>query len=177
MLSIIVLAMCIVGAVLAQETVIYVLPQDQPLTDCPVENCYYLTELINHNLLSSQMSNTTTAMLPGTHICTNAVNKTVSINNITNFTLRAANSSAGATIKCNGSIGFKFSFVTNLTIMGVVFTECGSYETCSFSTGHKRLPGNIIFTLFLNYSTDVSINKVKITDGNGIGLIVVNPQH
>ena len=102
-----------------QERVIFILPEDQPPTYCTEEeNCYHLTELINHNLLSGQTSNTTIALLPGTHTCTSAVNKTLSISNATNFALIAANSSEGATIKCNGSIGFKFSFITNLIITG-----------------------------------------------------------
>ena len=148
-------------------------PEDQSLTSCPEEeNCYRLTELINHDLLSGQVSNTTIALLPGTHTCTSAVNKTLSISNATNFALIAANSSEGATIKCNGSIGFEFSFITNLTITGVVFTECGSYQTCDY----KRITRSITFTLFLNYSTDANIKNVTITDGNGIGLILMNPQ-
>ena len=152
------------------ERVIYVVPDNQPLTHCPdEENCYRLTELINHDLLSGQASNTTIALLPGTHTCTSAVNKTLSISNATNFALIAADSNEGATIKCNENIGFKFSFITNLTITGVVFTECGSYQTCS----HKKI---ITFTLLLNYSTDANISNITITDGNGIGLILMNPQ-
>ena len=106
-------------AILAQqERVIYVLPEYQSLTHCPEEeNCYHLTELTNHDLLSGQASNTTIALLPGTHTCTSAVNKTLSISNATNFALIAANSSAGATIKCNGSIGFEFNFITNLNTL------------------------------------------------------------
>ena len=161
-------------AILAQqERVIYVLPEDQPLTYCPEEeNCYHLTELINHDLLSGQVSNTTIALLPGTHTCTSAVNKTLSISNATNFALIAANSSEGTTIKCNGSIGFEFNFIINLTITSVVFTECGSYQTCD----NKRRVQSITFTLFLNYSMNANINNVTITDGNGIGLILMNPQ-
>ena len=154
-------------------------PEDQSLTYCPEgENCYHLTELIYHDLLSGQMSNTTIALLPGTHTCTSAVNKTLSISNATNFALIAANSSEGATIKCNGSIGFEFSFITNLTITGVVFTECGSYQTCDFYfSSHKRIIiRSITFTLLLNYSRDANISNVTITDGNGIGLILTNPQ-
>ena len=160
-----------------QERVIYILPEDQPLTHCPEEeNCYHLTKLINHDLLSGQASNTTIALLPGTHTCTSAVNKTLSISNATNFALIAANSSAGATIKCsNGSIGFEFNFITNLTIAGIVFKECGSCQTCDFYFfDHKRR--SITFTLLLNYSTDVNISNIIITDGNGIGLILINPQ-
>ena len=182
MLAIIVLATYTIPyfgrAVLAQKTVIYVLPQDQPLIDCPVENCYYLTQLIKHDLPSDQnMSNTTIALLPGTHIYTSAINKVISVSNATNFILRAANSSLGATIKCNGSIGFKFSFITNLTITGIVFTKCGSYQMCNFSTGHKRISSqSIVFTLFIDHSTDATVSKVTITDGNGFGLIIMNPQ-
>jgi hypothetical protein len=160
-----------------QERVFYVLSEDQLLsTHCPEEeNCYRLTELINNNLNlpSGQVSNTTIiALLPGTHTCTSAVNKTLSISNVTNFALRAANSSAGATIKCNGSIGFSFSFITNVTITGVVFKECGSYQTCDY----KGRPRSIAFTLLLNYSMNANISNVTITDGNGIGMILMNPQ-
>ena len=115
LLAKIILCMLYLGkATLAkQERVIYVQPEDQPLTYCPEEeNCYHLTELIKHDLL---VSNTTIALLPGTHTCTSAVNKTLSISNATNFALIAANSSEGATIKCNGNIGFEFNFITNLT--------------------------------------------------------------
>ena len=127
------------------------------------------------------MSNTTIALLPGTHICTNAVNKVVSVSNATNFALIADNSSAGATIKCNGSIGFKLNFITNLTITGITFTECGSYiihHECNFSASQqcKRIPGSITFTLYLNYSTDAYISNIIITDGNGIGSILMNPK-
>ena len=176
------LAACIIcmlsldKATSAQEKVVYVLPEDKPFIYCPEEeNCYRLKELINHDLLSDQVSNTTIALLPGTHTCTSAVNKTLSISNATNFALIAANSSAGATIKCNGSIGFEFSFITNLTITGVVFRECGSYQTCYFSS-HKRRPRSITFTLFLNHSTNTNISNIMVTDGNGIGLILMNPQ-
>ena len=173
MLSLAVCIICILSLGKAQERIIYVLPEDQPLTYCPEEeNCYRLTELINHDLMSGQSSNTTIALLPGTHTCTSAVNKTLSISNATNFALIAANSSAGATIKCNGSIGFKFNFITNLTITGVVFTKCGSYQTCD----NKRRGRSITFTLFLNHSTNANIINITITDGNGIGLILINPQ-
>ena len=179
MLSLTTCVICMLSlgkATSAQEKVVYVLPEDKPFIYCPEEeNCYRLTELINHDLLSGQASNTTIALLPGTHTCTSAVNKTLSISNATNFALIAANSSEGATIKCNGSIGFEFNFIINLTIIGVVFTECGSYQTCDIST-HKRMTRSITFTLFLNYSTDANIHNVTITDGNGIGLILMNPQ-
>ena len=178
MVAVTILATCVLylgAAALAQGRVIYVLPEDQPLTYCPVEKCCHLTALISHDLLSGQMCNTTIALLPGTHVCTSTVNKVVSVSNATNFSLRAADSTVGATIRCNGSIGFKFSFVSNLTISGIVFMECGSRQSCEFFRGISQAL-SIISTVFLHHSTDASISEVTITDGNGIGLIVVNPQ-
>ena len=176
--STIVVVLCLVHLAcptLALERVIYILPEEQPLTQCPVENCYNLTALINHDLLlPGDLSNTTIALLPGTHIYSSAVNKVVSINSATNFTLKAANSSAGATIKCNGRIGFEFSFCSNLMIVGITFKDCGAHKT--IHNFFSNYPLDVYFTLYQFYSSNVYTNEVTITSGRGIGLLVVNAQ-
>ena len=172
---------CLPWAALAQRRVIYVLPEDEPLTQCPVENCYNLTSIISDDLLLDDLSNTTIALLPGTHICSSAVNKVVSINSATDFVLRAANSSAGATIKCSGSIGLEFSFCSNLTIIGVTIEGCGAHKVikeCAWASvcSSKQLKYTY-FTLYISYSFDVHVTKIAVTNGTGIGLLVVNVQH
>ena len=173
----IVVALCLVQfawSSLALERVVYMLPEDHPFTQCPVENCYNLTALLSHDLLLGDLSNTTIALLPGIHTCSSAVNRVVSINSATNFTLRAANSSAGATITCNGSIGFEFGFCSNLMIVGITFKECGAYQTINNFLSYYPL--DVYFTLYQFYSSNIYINKVKITSGRGIGLLVANIQ-
>ena len=165
---------CLAWSPLALNRVIYVLPQDQPLTQCPVENCYNLTALISHDLLTGDLSNTTITLMPGIHICSSSVNKVISINFATNFTLRAAKS-GGTAIKCNGRIGFEFGFCTNLTIVGITFKDCGAYQNIPKFSGNYPL--NISFTLYQFHSSNVYINDVKITNGAGIGLLVVNAQN
>ena len=74
-------------------------------------------------------SETTLALVQGTHIIDNHTddrNKVLIVKAVHNFTLTAVNTKVGATIKCNGSVGFKFMYIQNLTISGIIFEECGA---------------------------------------------------
>lgn len=84
-----------------------------------------------------------------------------------NFTLTAVNIRIGATIKCNGSVGFKFMYVQNLTISGIIFEKCGAdvlHLTKYFVSA----------TLNILISCNVAIKNITITKGIGFGLLVCN---
>ena len=153
---------------IVQGRVIYVLPSHQSHTNCLVEDCYSLTDLINGHILSSNISNTTIALLPGTHTIINSAVKVVSINSAANFTMSASGLSAGAIIVCNGTnIGFVFSHTFNVTISGITIKQCGASEHFTFLPTHLET-----FTLFIAYSYNVTVTNVTIIAGKGTGLLV-----
>lgn len=155
---------------LAQQRIVYILPNDQPTIQCPVdlEDCCSLNVLISGDLFSGRISNTTIALLPGTHTVSTTVNKVVYINSAINLTLKAANynSTKQAIVRCNGTIGFAFSSTINLTISGIVFTQCG------VSASNNGLE---IFTVSITYSYNVSIINSTIKMSKGTGLLVQHP--
>ena len=163
----------LVVCVLAQEQtqVIHVLPDHQLMfNECQATECYYLTALMNNNIFSGNI-NTTIILYPGIHSISSAVNKVYSIYNATTLELTAANLSEGAIIKCNGYVGFAFSYCTNLTISGITFEGCGTHF---INTHHIQQTVTSNFTLLISHSFDVHLLAILVRDGNGIGLLVVN---
>ena len=152
------------------QRIIHLLPDDQPLSQCPVEEgCYRLSLLLvsSDQLSGNIISNVTLALLPGTHTVTSTVNEVISIDSATNFTLRAANSSTGASVNCNGTIGFEFSRIKNLFIDGISFKNCGASKTLSRGS-------QIHFTLYIFNSQGVAVTKLNVKNGRGYGLLAVS---
>ena len=147
--------------------------------------CYHLEELFNNSLLLNTLSNTKINFYPGIHTIGNAksVDEVISFNNVTSLKFIAASLSEGVTIKCESGIGLVFSWCTNITITGINFDGCGAYlvpqhpnyNDCIarpfsyYSTSHKKL-----FTLCISYSLNVHISSMAVTNGSGIGLLLVN---
>ena len=163
--------------VLAQQIkVIYVLPDVDPSStfdQCQATECYNLTVLLNSNILSDNISSTKIILYPGIHTVSSTVNQVFSINNATTFELTTTNMSDSATIKCDGNIGFAFSFCTNLTISGITFEGCGAHFKRSQRLGQFRTVTSD-FVLLIFHSINVHLSAVKVKDGSGIGLLAVN---
>ena len=180
---------CIMYA--ATEQIIYVLPGNHDsftLIQCSsVSNveCYHLEELFNNSLFLNTLSNTTIKFYPGVYTIGNAgsVDEVISFNNVTSLKLIAASLSEGSTIRCESGIGLVFSWCTNLTITGINFEGCGAY----LAPQHPNYNGCIgrpfhkstyyvtkTFTLCISNSFNVNMSSTTITNGNGIGLLLVN---
>ena len=161
-----VVQLTLVALTSAQRRVVYVLPDGQSLSQCPVRDCYSLLEVVVFRQ-KFFASNTTVALLQGTHFYSSWFNEVVVIESVRNFALTAASESAGATIKCNGSVGFHFRYTHNLTISGVTFEECGAHQL--------QFPKySVSATLYILISCDVYIKNMTVTRGKGIGLLVLN---
>ena len=147
---------------------IYLQPNDSTWsTWCLEKDCNILEALI-HTEIIGELSNTTFLLLPGTHTIRSNTSKLVSITLTTNFTLRAANLTEGATINCSGNVGFMFTEVSNVEISGITFGQCGT------SSYLKTKNTEETFTLFFKYPCNVAINAVSIKNGKGTGLLVQN---
>ena len=165
---IVILIMVILTPVQQFETNVYLQPNNSTWpTLCLVNKCYILEVLINNQELG-ELSNTTFLLLPGTHTIKSNTKKLVSITSTTNFTLKAANLTAGATINCSGNVGFIFAGASYVDISGITFDNCGVSQYINFS---KTLE---TFTLLFVYSYNTAINAVSIKNGKGTGLLVQN---
>ena len=156
----------------------YVL-QDSTSSISPCHNntseCYSLTDVFNMMALSnSRISNVTIILHPGIHTIYSNDNKVVLFRNATNFEIKAANLTEGATINCNGSVGFAFDSCTNLKLSGIEFKECGAHLNANqiLLISHQNV--SIDFVLFIFHSFNVHISSGTVLNGNGIGLIVIN---
>ena len=154
----------------AHQRIIHIPPDGQPFTQCPVEDCYSFTALINNDLLLGNISNTTIIFQSGTHTISSAINRVISISSVTNLTLRAADTSTGATVKCNGTIRFAFSYISGLNISGISFDQCGTLTTLNYSDATST--DMEMFSLSIAYSCNVTIRAVTISRGQGNGLLV-----
>ena len=132
--------------------------------DC---NSYILEGLINNETLG-KLSNTTFILLPGTHTIGSNTSKLVSITLTTNFTLRAANLTEGAAIKCSGNVGFMFTEVSNVNISGITFDHCGTSPYLKTSNSLET------FTLSFTHSYNVAISAMSVKNGKGTGLLMHN---
>ena len=159
----------IVRATVTQRTY-SVVPSDWPATQCPMTNCYHLTELLNSNVLHLNVSNVTILLYPGIHRVTSKVNTIFSITSAANLVIRTVNSSVRATIKCNGSIGFEFLSCTNITIRDITIENYGALNSIDFH--HQRI--NI--SVYISHSLGMHIMYTHIINGTGIGLLVENVQ-
>ena len=149
-----------------------VLPSDCPATQCPVEDCFNLTALLNSDVLRGNVSNVTLLLFPGVHIVTSSVNRIFTIISATNFAIRAANSSLRAIIRCNGKIGFEFDSCTNLTIYDITIKNCGVLK---YLDSHNLLEANV--SMYISHSLGVYITHTHILNGTGIGLLLENVQY
>ena len=144
----------------------YILPDGQPLSKCPVENCYSLDGAFAFFFTSD----TTVALVEGTHVYSNFNDEddVLIFELVYNFMLTAMNNNLGATIKCNGSVGFKFMYVRNLIINGIKFEECGANVL--------QISNYVVSaTLHIVISCNVVIKNVTVAKGRGFGLLVYNP--
>ena len=151
---------------------IYLYPKDsiRP-TWCLVSNCYTIETLIKNETLR-ELSNTTLFFLQGIHTIKSDTNETVSITSTTNFTLKAANGTEGATIKCNGNVGFKFTkYVSYIEISGIIFDNCG---TSHYLQTNDESSDAEVFVLAITHSYNISVNALSIKYGKGTGLYLQN---
>ena len=156
------------ATVIGQHRTFYLLPDDQPLSNCPVENCYSLdgASVFADDFFASD---TTIALVEGTHVYSNFndQDEVLIIASVHNFTLTVVNQNAGATIKCNGSVAFKFMYVRYVTISGITFEECGA-DVLHLSDYF------VSATLHIMISCNIAIKNITITKGRAFGLLAYN---
>ena len=145
---------------------IFVIPYNTPPSNCPAKQCYDLHEVSN---MSDHFfsSNTTIALMEGTHVFNNLNKTDVVIEEVENFELTAANITAGVTIKCHTSFALYFRFTRNLTISGITFEDCGA-DIINFNNSA------VSATLCILISCNVVIYNITISKGRGFGLLVYN---
>ena len=165
---IVLIILCFTRATVAQRTY-YVSSNEFPVLQCPVENCYNMTELLNSEILRGNVTNVTLLLLPGIHSIMSDANTVFSIDSATNFTIRAANSSTGATIRCNGNVGFEFHLCINMTICDITIENCGALG--NFDS--EYLP-KCNFSMYISHSIGVYMSNVHVINGTGIGLLLEN---
>ena len=168
------LVLLIASASAQYTTILYMLSDGQPSTinHCQVNECYYLSELLNSTLLSNNISNTLVILHPGVHTVYSSSNEAFSFNNATNFTLTTANSSERTTIKCKGRTAFAFIFCRDLTILGINFEGCTSHIMPVTSQNHEIVISD--FALLILYSLNINISAITARNSGGIGLLVIN---
>ena len=161
-----------------QQRVVQVLPDipdDRYLgnSNCTVSDCYTFSELVwGHSVRGSNLK---VVLLPGIHIANYKpffITGVYYSIDVTNFTLSAANLTAGATILCNGTFGFAFLNVTNLEISGLTFENCGE----AIEVPRTPYTSSPYYTLYIVDSINVNITDVAVRYGRGYGLYVKQPR-
>ena len=114
-----------------------ILPSTADDTACPNESqCFTVSQYASNSSLSSNMSNITLELQPGTH----SLNFPLTVNDISSFTMRGIN----ATLLCvKNSTDFYFSAIEYVYLGGISFVNCGGQS--SIVNHHVKDVGN--FTL------------------------------
>ena len=145
-----------------QQVEVHVHPEsDYNQTECAVNRCLTITDLIQHHVMTSNMK---ILFQPGTYIVQDR--GVLHVANVTNFTLSVTDLNIGATIQCNYLTGFRFLSVTNLEISGLTFDKCRWYHYI-FETKEMSSP-----SIYIEKSDNVSISNVNVRNGRGTGLYV-----
>ena len=159
-----------VATVTAHERTYYVISNDLPKTECPVESCQNLTALLD-DVVPDNISNVTIYLLPGIHQISTEMRKVISITAASNLTISSSNWSTRATIRCEGHGAFEFHSCTNLTIKDITVEKCGAPR----HFGHRKIPESN-FSVYISHSLGVYIINTHILNGTGIGLLLENVQ-
>ena len=141
----------------------YVVPSSS--TNCPMEPCYTLTEVV---LKPSQYfaSNTVVTFLPGYHRTNITGDLSVLIKDVKNISMIGHDHTY---IHCRGPLGFAFTNVTTLNITKLKFAFCGAHVSSEFTfTKESRI------TLYFLRTLNITISEVDISNSKGVGLVGIN---
>ena len=162
-----IVVLCFIGLTDSQQ-IIYLQSDESPFTNCSTVphvqlQCYNLTALASGHVLNGNFTDLVIALLPGKHTYSGIREKIVSITNISTLEFVALNPSGDATgstvISCKDSkgIGFAFRNISNVTVRGITFEECGTPEH---------------FALSISYSGSIIVQDVELKYCIGIALKV-----
>ena len=143
--------------------------------DCPGKACKNLTELLDDHNGTSNFSNAVIYLLPGIHQVSTEGSRIISIRFVSNLTIASFNSSARATIRCEGHVAFEFHSCVNLTITGISIEKCGALRPFDYHNFRFLIPKNV--SVHISHSLGVYIINTSILNGSGIGLLLENVQY
>ena len=144
--------------------------------ECPGETCQNLTELLDeHDNGTNNFSDAVIYLLPGIHQVSTEGSKIISIRFASNLTITSFNSSARATIRCEGHAAFEFHSCVNLTITGISIEKCGALRQFDYHNFRLLIPKNV--SVHISHSLGVYIINTSILNGSGIGLLLENVQY
>ena len=104
----------------------------------------------------------------------------IHIDDKTNVSLYSSNYNNVTVIQCqevrnvhgNGA-GFRFTSIIQLQIANITFLGCGAIHNGStILNSSKTMP--FLASVYIYYTTNVSIKQVRIEDGNGTGLAIID---
>ena len=122
-----------------QKKIYYVASNDLSKIDCPGKMCRNLTELLDDHNETSNFSNAIIYLLPGIHQVSTE-GRIISIRFASNLTIASFNSSARATIRCEGHAAFEFHSCVNLTITGISIETCGALRPFDYHNFRLLIP-------------------------------------
>ena len=159
-----------VSTVTAHERTYYVVSNDLPKVNCPVESCQNLTALLD-DIVPENISNVIIFLLPGIHQISTETRKVITITAASNLTISSFNWSTRAIIRCEGHSAFEFHSCMNLTIKDITIETCGAPRHFN----HQKIPESN-FSVYISHSLGVYIINTRILNGTGIGLVLENVQ-
>ena len=174
-----------VAASTSAEVRLYVAPTEQHCIN--YRPCHTLSEYLGDQDRWFK-SGTALHFLPGDHIVNSSIS--VAIKRIKDFSMTAlpyselASASAPPVqIQCKGLLEFCFMRVTNVSISGITFKQCGvKYSTvlqkrsCRFPVQYANTYFNSTTALGLHNVTGFVLKDVRILDSNGYGILAVDTQ-
>ena len=134
------------------------------LSPCSKEEvpCHPLDYYAQHTN-SEWKSGTLVIFQPGKHLL--SVNLALTVNNVTNLTLKAANCyELESVVKCSEDSGFVFRGVNNLLVECLTFSSCGRYSE------PKKGCGPLFVALLISNSKNITIKTVTIEHSKGYGV-------
>ena len=164
---------CVSTVTFQKKTYYYVASND---LKCPVEMCKNLTELLDDQRNgTNHFSDAVIYLLPGIHQVSTETSKIISIRFASNLTIASFNSSARATVRCEGHAAFEFHSCVNLTITGIGIEKCGALPPFDYHNHKLCIPKNV--SVYISHSLGVYIINTSIFNGTGIGLLLENVQN
>ena len=163
-----VITLCLLSAVmsLVEQRALYVLSHNSNHEVCPVEHCFTFKQVIENKEF---VSNTKFVLFPAVHTLSDNFSM-IFISNVSNIVITCG--SAGdlslCYIQCKGNAGFFFQNVTDVSISGINFENCGAGAS-------NVLYGSSIVLLF-RYCTNIIHSRVTVVGRMSYGIAVIEPR-
>ena len=149
-----------------EQRVVHVLPDNSSQEACPVEHCFTLKKVIESKKFAS---NTKIILHPAVYVLSDNF-RMISISKISNIVITCG--SAGdlslCYIRCKSNAGFFFQDVTNASISGLSFENCGARSSSALYGGS--------ITLLFRFCTDIILSKLIIAGRVEIGIEIIGLQ-